>query len=224
MSWNGFPTNIRKSIISNLKNKHLSGISKPVTEPDDTLPKIWFRVPYLGKIGESLVKTCIKKIRRNLNKPVKFIVVYQTKNVSYFLSNKDKIPDVSRNNVIYEITCPGCNKRYIGKTERCLGKRLLEHSSDFQNSAVAQHFSNCDHVNYLTNLSDLSYNLNDTCLLLSPTLPIYKNLITDNFRISYCCKNKNPNLMLLLEALFIKFNRPWLNNGLKASKQLTLFP
>ena len=116
MSWNGFPANIRKSIITKLKSKHLSGISKPVTEPDDTLPKIWFRVPYLGKIGESLVKTCIKKIRRNLNKPVKFIVVYQTKKVSYFLSNKDKIPDVSRNSIIYEITCPGCNRRYVGKT------------------------------------------------------------------------------------------------------------
>ena len=161
MSWDGFPANIRKSIISKLRNKHLSGISKPVTERDDSLPKIWFRVPYLGKIGESLVKTCIKKIRQNLNKTVKFIVVYQTKKVSYFLSNKDKIPDGSRNNVFYEITCPGCNKRYIGKTERYLDKRLLEHSSDFQNSAVAQHFSNCDHVNYLTNLNDLFDNLND---------------------------------------------------------------
>ena len=85
MSWNGFPTNIRKSIISKLKNKHLSSISKPVTEPDDTLPKVWFLFPNLGKTGESL-KTCIKKIRRNLNKPTKFIVVYQTKKVSYFLS------------------------------------------------------------------------------------------------------------------------------------------
>ena len=164
MSWNGFPANIRKSIISKLKNKHFSGISKPVTEPDDALPKIWFRVPYLGKKFHTTViqvKTCIKKIRRNLNKQVKFIVVYQSKEVSYFLSNKAKIPDVSRNNVIYEITCLGRNRRYIGKTERCLDKRLLEHSSDFQNSAVAQHFSNCDHVNYLTNLSDLFDNLID---------------------------------------------------------------
>ena len=39
----------------------------------------------------------------------------------------------------------------------------------------------------------------------------------------YCCKNKNPNLLLLLEALFIKFNRPELNNGLKASKEQKLF-
>ena len=72
MSWNSFPANIRKSIISKLKNKRLSGISKPVTEPDDTLPKIWFHVPYL-------YKTCIKKIRLNLDKPVQFIVFYQTK-------------------------------------------------------------------------------------------------------------------------------------------------
>ena len=198
-------------------------MSKPVTEPDDTLPKVWFRVPYLGKIGEGLLKTCITKIRRNLNKPVKFIVTYQTKKVSYFLSNKGKIQDVSRNNVICEITCPGCNRRYIGKTERCLDKRLLEHSSDFQNSTVAQHFSNCDQVNYLTNLSDLFDNLNDMPPPpLTNTSLTYKNLITDNFRILHCCKNKNPNIILPLEALFIRFNRPELNNGLKASKELTL--
>ena len=63
MSWNSFFANIRISIISKLKNKRLSGIFKPVTESNDTLPKIWFRVPYLGKVGESLAKTCIKKIR-----------------------------------------------------------------------------------------------------------------------------------------------------------------
>ena len=138
MSWNVSLLTSENLSCPNLKINIFPGISKPIREPDDTLPKIWFRAPYLGKIGESLVKTCIKKIRRNLNKPVKFIVFYQTKKVSYFLSNKDKIPYVFRNNVIYEITCPGCNRRYIGKTERCLDRRLLEHSSDFQNSAVAR--------------------------------------------------------------------------------------
>ena len=147
------------------------------------------------------------------------MVVYQTKKESYFLSNKDKIPDVSRNNVSYEITGPGCNRRYVGRTERCLDSWLLEHSSEFQNSAVAQQFSNCDHVNYLTNLSDLFDNLNDIPPALTNTSLISKNLIANNFRILYCCKDKNPNLLLLLEALFIKFNRPELNNGLKASKQ-----
>ena len=142
-----------------------------------------------------------------------------------FFHNKDKIPDVSHNNIIYKITCPGCNKHYIGKTECCLDKQLLEYSSDCQNSAVAQHITNCDHVNYLTNVSNLFDNLNDTSHPpFTNTSPIYKNLITNNIKRLYCCKNKNPNLILLLEALFIKFNRPELNNGLKASKELTLFP
>ena len=90
MSLNGFTANIRKSTISKLKNRHISGISKLVTEPDDALPKIWFCLPYLGKIGESLVKTCVNKICQNLNKLIKFIVIYQTKKVSYFLLNEDK--------------------------------------------------------------------------------------------------------------------------------------
>ena len=33
----------------------------------------------------------------------------------------------STKNVVYEITCKRCNKRYIGETERTLHDRMLEH-------------------------------------------------------------------------------------------------
>ena len=88
------------------------------------------------------------------------------------LKNKVKIKLFRRLRYYY---CPRCNSRHIGKTERWLDKRLLEHSSDFQNSAVAQHFSNRDHVNYLTNLSDLFDNLNDMPPPLTNTSLTYKN-------------------------------------------------
>lgn len=65
-----------------------------------SLPKIWLRLPYLGKPGENLFKTLIKKICQNLNKAVEFIIVYGTKKISYFISNKDKIPELSRNNAV----------------------------------------------------------------------------------------------------------------------------
>ena len=67
---------------------------------DENISKIWIRIPFLGKQGEYLVKKLIRKLQRNLTKPVKFIVIYQTKKVSYFLSNKDKIPELKRNDLV----------------------------------------------------------------------------------------------------------------------------
>ena len=93
MSWNGFNKNIRFSIIRKLKERqnlsknHLTEQTGTDTS-EDVSPKIWLRIPFLGKQGEFLVKRLIKKIQRNLTRPVKFIVIYQTKKVSYFLSKK----------------------------------------------------------------------------------------------------------------------------------------
>ena len=52
----------------------------------------------------------------------------------------------STKNVVYEITCRRCNKRYIGETERSLHDRMLEHrraatkSDKHPNNALAKHY------------------------------------------------------------------------------------
>ena len=104
MAWSGFPANFRCAILRKLKSKHNSNDSAPYSNTssennsnniaDENISKIWVRIPFLGKQGEFLVKKLIRKLQRNLTKPVKFIVIYQTKKVSYFLSKKDKIPDL----------------------------------------------------------------------------------------------------------------------------------
>ena len=126
MSWNRFPHAIRNLLISKLKNKFST--DRPRTnffDENDTRPKIWVRVPYLGKQGETLVKNCI----RCLTVPVNFIVIYDNKTFSYFLSNKDKIPNLSKSSVLYEVTCPGCSATYVGKTERRSQTGLAEHTN-----------------------------------------------------------------------------------------------
>ena len=199
----------------------MSNTKRNAGATDYPLPKIWLRLPYLGKKGEFPVKTCIKKIRRSLKIPVNFIVIYNTKKVSYFISNKDRIPDLSRSNLVYQITCPGSNHRYIGKTKLYLEKRLSEHSTDLD-SVVANHFLNCQHVEYLANLNILYDNLNNRSPCKNSS--VIKNLITDNFKILSSSNSLTNNQLLTLEALYIKFNRSELNSGLKASKELTLFP
>ena len=80
LSWNGFPRHIRNSILRRLTNNTNS--FAPITETEVT--KIYFRVPYAGVTGEQLVKSCIHKMKRFLKKNVKFIVLYDTKKVSFF--------------------------------------------------------------------------------------------------------------------------------------------
>ena len=42
---------------------------------DDTRPRIWLGIPFMGKQGEFLVKKLLKKIQRNLVQPVKFVLI-----------------------------------------------------------------------------------------------------------------------------------------------------
>ena len=81
-----------------------------------------------------------------LSKLVKFITIYDTKKLSHLVSNKDKLPLLSRSNVVYEVACPGCGKTYIGMTQRCLSVRLKEHATRLSSSAVGEQFSVCEHA------------------------------------------------------------------------------
>ena len=49
------------------------------------------------------------------------------------------------------------------------------------------------------------------------------NLIQANTQTLHTLKHTNPNLLLFLEALYIKYRKPVLNIGLRASKELVVF-
>ena len=152
-----------------------------------------------------------------------------TKKVSYFVSNKDKILDLSRSNVVYQFTCPGCSLKYIGKTDRCLSTRLREHSQPFKhtatnNSCISQHLCQCQHAEYLINMNNLYSNLHDTSQTFNHNSYTATELVFNSTKIIHSCRSYSPNILLFLEALYIKCNLPELNTGLKASKELTLFP
>ena len=222
MAWNGFTAQIRSSIIRKLKLRFLD-VPKQANDNDafeDIRPKIWIRIPYLGRKGKFFVKKLVKKLQQNLTEPVKFVVLYQTQKISYFLPKKDKVPDLQRTNLIYEFTCPGCNESYIGKTERNLNTRLKEHF-DPAKSAISKHLTDCDNANYLININNLYDNVFDIDSQTGDS-PHYSftNIIQNNTRILHSLKFSNSNLLLFLEA----FKKPELNSGLKASKKLVVFP
>ena len=56
-------------------------------------------------------------------------------------------------NTVYEITCPGCNSNYIGKTERNIPTGLIKHATQKHFSAVADYFYSCQGIQHLFTLN-----------------------------------------------------------------------
>ena len=89
----------------------------------DTIPTIWIRLPYI--VNKDKLKQCIRKVKRNYITDLKFVILYNIKKIVYYCTVKEKIPIAQRSSFIYQITCPGCLERYVGKTDRCFLLNLI---------------------------------------------------------------------------------------------------
>ena len=87
-------------------------------------------------------KNCFKKVQKCLQENVCFITCYEIKKTAMFCSAKDNILIHQKANVIYKVTCPGCNEDYIVKTNRNLVTRLNEYAS-CEDQLKYQHLSKC---------------------------------------------------------------------------------
>ena len=56
---------------------------------------------------------------------------------------------------MYEFTCPDYGANYVGKTERKLYERHVEHAGGDQNSIAKNHLDQCDEVKCLLNITSL---------------------------------------------------------------------
>ena len=127
MSWNAYLKYVRNSIINRLKsNVNRNG---NINNNKDDRKVIWINLPYLGKKGEQLTNSLIRKLKRSFKENNRFKTVYKTKKLSMFCTTKDSISAEQKSNVIYEITCPSCFQKYVGKTNRNLITRLDEHGT-----------------------------------------------------------------------------------------------
>ena len=217
MSWNGFPNYVIKSLLSRLE-KNSTRINKDENTDTQTL---CLTLPYAGEKGEMLVRSCFRKIRRYLKSNVKIIIRYNSKKLSFLCSTKDKIPVEQRSNVIYQITCPGCGEKYVGKTNRCLKIRMTEQGTRFD-QPMYRHLSSCtEFTNYvkLFALPDLDRNSTSVSLeshKLNAVLNNHCILDNNSYRLNW-------NQLLFLEGYYIKKKKPLINQGLKASKEFILF-
>ena len=116
---------------------------------------------------------------------------------------------------------------YIGKIERTLCERTVEHSWTGNNSAVYKHLNDCTAVQHLFNIVSLHSSL------FTSSAPIQNsdkfdlgaariNLVQDNTEVIN--RHRNWNILLFKEALKIKDLNLILNFGLKTSaSELQLF-
>ena len=68
---------------------------------DDT--KIWLQLPYLGKFGNRLTRSFIRKITPLLTLKCRFIIKWKTINSNVFVSCKDKTPTPYQSSVVYAV-------------------------------------------------------------------------------------------------------------------------
>ena len=93
-------------------------------------------------------------------------------------SFKDKTPVLLQSLVVYRIGCQDCKDFYIGKTARCLIRRIAEHKNgigkgDYQ-SALYKHALENKHTIYYEGIEILDKANSDHKLLLKEMLYIKK--------------------------------------------------
>ena len=69
----------------------------------DDMIKFYINLPYMGYAWKQLVRSCIKKLKRNIRKEVqiKFVATYNTPKLSFLTNSKDRITKLASSNAFY---------------------------------------------------------------------------------------------------------------------------
>ena len=224
-AWNGFPRYIRTKLID--KFITTSDLQRTERENDPDEIPVYLNLPYIGSTGDHLIKSFRKKIKKFLDpkKKVNIKIFTKTTQIRNFTSTKDKIPVLSKSNVVYKIECPGCGADYIGKTDRTINERTKEHATTDKESPMRSHLQSCTHFQHMHEILTISDNLFDDNIIENEIKPSFHKFATESIQsgVKILDNDSNWNQLLYKEALWIERNRPTLNTGLKASRQLKLF-
>ena len=215
MSWNGYPKYIRKSILHSI-NSSLNR-KKTIRIEDKDLKKIWIALLYIGVKVQSLIQSTVKKLRRNFKENVTMITRFNDTKISMLCSNKDKLKFEQKSNLIYEFTCPGCQKKHIGKTDRSLSIRLNEHATR-DDQPTHQHLTSCMNFHNIVQL--LEKKIDDNCNVVDQNQHLADAVVNN---VAIVDTNHNWSQLEFLEAYYIKTRDPAINVGLKASKEFQPF-
>ena len=212
-AYNGFP----KWIVRNLIKRALQPTQRPEEEEDPDQEVIYLTFPYIGYQGESVVQKCTKRLSKLMKreKKVVFKVFLETTKLAFFTSNKDKTPFLSSSGVVYEYSCPGCAKSYVGKTNNTLFNRTSQHGWTQKDSSIFKHFGTCPEwqelVGFLQIGGDIEVDRKELQILT----------VRENTKVVASARNFLK--LDFRESIEIKHRKPELNKGLKSCKDLALF-
>ena len=111
------------------------------------------------------------------------------------------MPTLNDSFVVYEFACPGCSANYVGKTERTLFERNVEHAQNNKDRVANIHLNECNGIQHMFNTTKLapslfSYSITDDVQDLRTSRI---NLVQMNIRI--IDRHKNWNTLLFKEAI-----------------------
>ena len=222
LSWNGFPTYVRKKLMKQFADsaeRKRTSRQTENTEIDKEIEYLSLKIPYMGPTGDKLVRTLKRKIAANLSRKVNIRVIYTTNKLSKFCSTKDRIPEDQRNNVIYLMRCPGCGEKYVGKTNCCFGKRMDEQGTR-PDQPLHQHLSSCEEFNFLIGLNSLPNALSERKMNVNTDSYIYK-AVKENTEVIAMADDWLT--LAFMEPLLTKKHKATINHGERAMKSLNLF-
>ena len=122
-----------------------------------------------------------------------------------------------RAKIICQITCPGCLKLYVGKTDRCFHIKMNDHGRK-SDQPMHRHLRNCIYFQELGQLYSLPCDDETVNIDIKEHLI---NAVLNNCRI--IDQNNNWSQLSFLEAYYIKTLKPEITDGPKASKELERF-
>ena len=121
-----------------------------------------------------------KKLRRT----VEVSTIFTTRKLKTALpSLKSPIPKMFLSNVVYQITCPGCQSSYVGQTTRHLTTRIQEHARPA--SHVGSHLRNCSQTMQDADVNIIDRTNSNTKLLILEALHISRRAPSINQKEEY---------------------------------------
>ncbi|XP_055714230.1 uncharacterized protein LOC129808475 [Phlebotomus papatasi] len=142
---NDFPGSITQSLLA--PDRGPSRLTNRVPEEPNTLQR-YHSLSYIRGISER-----IRSIIHKSSSEHKISFKPVANNRKFYTKVKDQIPTELKSNVVYEIPCGGCSKKYIGTTSQLLKNRLRQHRRDCrppirndQATALCAHTANTGHI------------------------------------------------------------------------------
>lgn len=133
---NGYPKKLVYDIIKTTTDKFNLGDNRDLHKESKDQQNM-VAIPYVAGLFEDLKKELGKHDIKAVAKPDNNL------KMSVFSQIKDRTPMMQQSNVVYEIPCT-CGKKYSGRTEQKLGKRVDQHkyyiaTDDQQHSGLCEH-------------------------------------------------------------------------------------